>query len=1189
MHTGNILAGRIELDSPVIAIARVAPDKFALASEITLGAGNGSLPELDVGQLPLGTLAIRHGIITLEGWNPGLPRLDLSDVNLNLRRGERRIELTIDAHLPQLLGGVVSLDATARGSGRLDGLNWTALARTRALSFGGWHRVLPEYLGRVGSGTGGFEVAARGRGANLARADLDIDATNVMTQLTDEPSVKFDEIAGAFTLTHAGDRWTLLGRRVRALRAGNRDPDSEFDINWRGDGGLLELHGNAAYLRAGTLLPLAGLLPQRDLRERLQEVAPSGDWMDMRVDLLRANVGDPWGFSVKARFRDVGFAPAGRAPGLRGLSGELSGNESGGHVAIESHKGVFTWPAQFSQPVDLENFKTTLYWKRTPDELLVATPSMDVKTHDAMLQARVAWQVPADGSSPHMTLAASVDNGNVANTRLYLPRLWIAPSALTWLNRAFTVGHLSHADVVIQGPIKHFPFRDGSGVFLARAHINGLTLDYQAGWPVADNLAVVAEFRNEGLAVQLSSGRIGNLNVESGDARFADFNSAELTLHTTVSGDAADALGYLRATPVDAAAEHVFSTVEATGPLSADVDLFLPFKDFEHRRTLVHAHLHGVSLNRMGSPLMATELTGDADVEGAQVARADVRGKVLGGAFQMQARAPRNRPVTRTILIFSGMFSGDALHSALSLPPAIVIGGSTDWHGVLRLAPEPARERSLRINASLAGLDLNLPEPLAKPVGEALPSSVEVQWPASGSPMVSVTLGSVLRGQLSLDSDANGSTLGRVAVTFGSGTGASGEPPPFSDSQIVNTGGTIDRLDLAGWLKLYTPDKSAKPLGNFLRTAQFEVAQIDYLGLSFLDVAVDLAQTDGGWRIGIGGPNVRGSISLPGAGESIEPWKLDFQRLKFATAAAGDPAPGPPKADAEPKLAGALAGANPRSIPALDFHAAETIWDGRELGDVQATLRKLDDGISLKQLSITGANFSAKAKGEWRGKDAGLGRVQGSLSSTDVGATMKDLGYDAVIEAKTGKLDFDLSWVGAPTGEALSMATGHVQASLGKGQLTGIKPGAGRVVGLASLAALPRRLELDFSDLTDKGLAFDTIRGDFDLREGSAYTDNVLVKGPAADIGLIGRVGLKNKDYDQTAVVTGNVNTTLPLAAFVAGPVIGGAVLLFTQVFKQPLRGLARGYYRITGSWDNPTVERIKSADAAAATAEAPK
>jgi uncharacterized protein YhdP len=75
---------------------------------------------------------------------------------------------------------------------------------------------------------------------------------------------------------------------------------------------------------------------------------------------------------------------------------------------------------------------------------------------------------------------------------------------------------------------------------------------------------------------------------------------------------------------------------------------------------------------------------------------------------------------------------------------------------------------------------------------------------------------------------------------------------------------------------------------------------------------------------------------------------------------------------------------------------------------------------------------------------------------------------------------------------------------------------------------------------------------------------------------------LKNKDYDQTAVVTGNVSSTLAAAGICRGPVVGAAVLLFTQVFKQPLKGLVRGYYRITGSWDNPTVERIKSAEAAA-------
>ena len=45
-----------------------------------------------------------------------------------------------------------------------------------------------------------------------------------------------------------------------------------------------------------------------------------------------------------------------------------------------------------------------------------------------------------------------------------------------------------------------------------------------------------------------------------------------------------------RSTPL---AEHAFSGVEAQGPMQAKVDLFLPFKDFVHRRVLVHGQLGG--------------------------------------------------------------------------------------------------------------------------------------------------------------------------------------------------------------------------------------------------------------------------------------------------------------------------------------------------------------------------------------------------------------------------------------------------------------------------------------------------------------------------------------------------------------------------------------------------------------------
>jgi uncharacterized protein (TIGR02099 family) len=1192
MSSGKLLAGRIELDSPNIVIARLGPTRFALASEIKLGGDNASLQTLTLDDLPAGKLAIRHAVVTMQNWNSALPQLALQDVDLDVRRGDAGLSVVFHGRLPPALGGVLYISGNARGLGRLQSLTWSGLVRAGDVSFPGWRSLLPEYLSRLDAGSGAFELAVNGADGMLARADLDFAARGVVTQFKEGPSAKFEQISGALSVVHAGDRWSLSGRRVRAVRSGRRDPDSQFDVSWRGDdAGLLDLRASASYLRADTLLPLTGLLPEKNLRAQLGEIAPTGEWTDTSIAMMRNTAADPWRLQVQARFRDVGFAPVGRAPGIRGLTGAIAGNETGGHVSIEGRKAVFTWPAQFAQPVDLETLKATLYWKRTNDELLIATPDWEMKNRDAAVHGKVAWQQPADGSSPVLTLVSTVENGNAANTHNYLPRGVIGPQALAWLDRAFVAGHLSRADVILRGPIRHFPFRDGSGLFLARCALDGMTLDYGEGWPRVENLAAQADFRNEGLTAHFLSGRVGGLPVESADARFADFKTGELEIHLGASGDAADALTFLRSTPLDASAENAFSAVEAKGSMQAQVDLFLPFKDFVHRRVLVHGHLEGVTLNRSGSTVMASDLNGDFDVDGAQVAHADIRGRVLGGTFQMQARAPRNRPLTRTQLEFRGTLSGEALRAALGLPAGIAIGGQTDWRAALKMAPEPSRERSLRVSSSLVGLEMRLPAPLDKPGDTPLPSWFEIQWPSTGGPQGRLALGSVVSGSYALVSDAGGVRLAHVALTFGAGESNAG------DTQIVNVGGSVARLDLAGWLKLSPSDKNARPLADYLSAARLEVAELDYLGLAFRDVSLDLAVAKGGGlRIAVGGPNVDGTITLPGSADSAEPWNLQFEKLHF------DVAPEPEDAALEPEdaasatpaggdrePAGAKTPGDPRAIPAVNFHAAELVWGERQFGDVHATLVKLDDGISLKELTVAGGNFNANATGEWRGRDAGLGRIEGMMTSSDVQDTLKELGYIPVIEAKAGHMDFDLKWVGAPTEEDLSQATGHVQLSLDKGQIVGLKPGAGRVLGLTSVAALRRRLMLDFSDLTDKGLAFDTVRGDFDLRDGSAHTDNVLVKGPAAEIGLIGRVGLKNKDYDQIAVVTGSVGNSLPLAALAGGPVVAGAVLLFTQVFKQPLKGLARGYYRITGSWDNPIVERIKSADAAAANAEAPK
>ncbi|MDP9010119.1 MAG: TIGR02099 family protein [Pseudomonadota bacterium] len=1176
IRSGKLLAGRIEVDSPSIDVKRLGPHRFAVASEIELGGEDSSLGKLTLDDLPAGKIAIRHAVLTLQNWNPELPQLILQDVDVDARRDAHELVLDFSALLPAVLGGTVTFKASARGGGDVQTLAWDALARVRDISFPGWHQMLPEYLGNLDAGIGAFEVAAVGHGAVLSRADADFGAINVVTHLPESPIAKFDQMSGALTLVHTGDRWNLTGKRVRV---GHRDPESAFDVNWQeGETGLLNVHTHADYLRIETLLPLTGFLPQKDLRERLREIAPSGEWTDTSFALERDRVDDPWRMQVQAKFQHAGYASVDGVPGIRGIAGSIAGNERGGQVIIDTNVGVLHWPAQFHQPVELERLKVNLYWKRTAQELLIASPDWEAKTRDGDIRGQMAWHQPDDGSSPRLTLVSTIQNGNVASARNYLPRALIAPSALAWLDRALVAGRLVRASALFQGPVRSFPFREGGGIFLARCTLQGMTLDYSDGWPAAENVAVNVEFRNEGMSAHLSAAHIGELALESGDARFPDFSNGELKIRAGVRGDAASALTYLRATPLDAIAEHAFSGVEAKGPLRATVELFLPFKDFEHRQVLIYGHLAGASLNTPGSATMATDVTGDFDIDGGHVTRADIHGQLLGGGFQMQARTARNRLINRTQLELRGTMSADAVRTALSIPASIAISGQTDWRAVLKITPEPARERSLRISSTLVGFDLNLPAPLDKAASAPLPSWFEIQWPAVGGPQGTFTVGSLLSGSYALESDPGGMRLAHASMTFGASEAGTGE------SQILNVGGSVQRLDLGGWLHLSAPGKDSKPLSYYMRTARLNVAELDYLGLAFRDVALDLAVAERSWRINVGGRNVIGAITIPSATGSAEPWNIQFDRLRFDVANSGD--------SNGSGGANISTDADPRAVPAVNFHATELVWGERQFGDVTATLTQQDFGVNLKSLSVVGPSFTVGAQGEWRAKDAGVSRIKGTLASTDVQSTLKDLGYADVIQAKAGKMEFDLTWEGAPTAAALAQVIGHVQLSLENGQVTGIKPGAGRVLGLASIAALPRRLALDFSDLTDKGLAFDTVHGDFDLRDGNAYTENVLLKGPAAEIGLIGRVGLKNKDYDQTAVVTGSVGNSLSIpvaSALVGGPVVGAAVLLFTQVFKQPLKGLARGYYRITGSWDNPTVERIKSADAAAATAEAPK
>jgi uncharacterized protein YhdP len=124
--------------------------------------------------------------------------------------------------------------------------------------------------------------------------------------------------------------------------------------------------------------------------------------------------------------------------------------------------------------------------------------------------------------------------------------------------------------------------------------------------------------------------------------------------------------------------------------------------------------------------------------------------------------------------------------------------------------------------------------------------------------------------------------------------------------------------------------------------------------------------------------------------------------------------------------------------------------------------------------------------------------------------------------------------------------------------------------------SLPKRLALDFRDVFDSGFAFDEANGSFTMLNGSARTDDVILKSSAANISLSGTTDLVAREYDQLITVRPGLGNTLPVIGAIAGGPGGAAAGLALQgLLHEELGEASQVQYTIKGRWDKPLIEPV--------------
>jgi uncharacterized protein YhdP len=466
---------------------------------------------------------------------------------------------------------------------------------------------------------------------------------------------------------------------------------------------------------------------------------------------------------------------------------------------------------------------------------------------------------------------------------------------------------------------------------------------------------------------------------------------------------------------------------------------------------------------------------------------------------------------------------------------------------------EPPSALRIAVQTNLTGIALNLPAPLRKEPAEPTNVQVDFTFPPEGGLAVDGNFGATRRLALRYVSGNGGLELDRGTVQLG------GDAPVLPQRPGLAIRGSVPGFDFGEWLAL--GDASGRErTREVLSAVELDIGEFAAFGQRLGATRLDAEREDDFWNITIESEAIAGYISVPRVTDGRPHIVANMERVYWALG----------NGTGSQEL-------DPRTMPGIALQAAELAIDDHRLGRVSADL--VPDAMGLRLVSFASAtpSFAAEGSGSWLvGPGGPATRVAVNVTSTDVSAALEELGFTPFLDAEMADMTASLYWPGGPDEHWRDHVGGDVAVRFEKGSLPEIDPGAGRVVGLLSIAAVPRRLALDFRDVFGEGFAFDELSGDFTVIDGDAYTDNLKMAGPSAEIGVVGRTGLRDRDYQQQAVVTAEPGNMLPtVGALVAGPTVGAAWWLFMRIFRKPLQGIGRAAYCITGTWDDPQVERL--------------
>ena len=982
--------------------------------------------------------------------------------------------------------------------------------------------------------------------------------------------------SGVFNLSPEGEGWKVVGQSLDIKTDNKKWPNLEVAFDWHPSQWRL----NISQLDISAVTPLFKLVSGfKSTNQLLDKLNPGGQLQDIRVSM---------GHSIQSLQYSASLTNGSMSqwyllPETHHLEATVAGNAQKAVVLANLENDELPYGDVFQAPLNIKNGQVKIVWQKDSDGWSLWSNDVKVKTPDMSVVGEFKLDMPNE-QSPLLSFYAEASLKNAGETWRYLPTLALGQSLTDYLSAAIQGGKVNDAQLLWYGRLSDFPYTKHNGIFQASVKLQDGKFAFDTKWPAINDLQLNLSFQNDAMYLDATHADLNGVKALSIKGGIAHLTAdGHLKLKAKVEGPGSAVRDYMTATPLVDSVGAALTTIQINGPVKSDFQLDIPLNgNTPHVRG--YADLDN-NLVHVKTPAMdLTSVTGRINFDGDVVNSKLLTGKLLGQPIKLNFSGENGSKAYDVKIHLDGDWQVKPLEPYVGKRCISRLSGSAPWSTQVDIQLKDTGF-TYQVNgvADLKTVTSKYPYPLTKASGVEEKAKLQV---SGNQESISARLAIPnLKYQTEIDIRKDVPVLKANYVVVGNGNFK--VSPVVGNSVVVRT----DKFNLDKWNEILFPStsasaqsakKSTSTMGSIeIPTPQkitLDVPNLIFATLDWHDVKFNAKRKALGWYMSLN------SLEAEGEANYIDPYDLtvSLDRLQIYVPSLDESEKKQKKSlfeaasHQEQHVISSFDREFHKAVPNITLAIKDFWFQGYRVGQLHLNLLRKNDKLEWTKLSVSSGTNHVDATGYWL--------LNGDTSKTKFDITVKgknnsDLMQRFGITSGIQKAPFDitstLEWDGAPWSMQLDTLNGTVHTKLGKGVIPNVS-GAANLLGLFSLDSIIRKMQLDFSGIFDKGMAFNSITGSGTIKDGVFVTNDIKMDAIAGLMKIKGVANLNTQMVDAEVNFTPDMTSGIPvLSAFAVTPVTALYVLAVTTVISPVVEVFTQVNYEVKGPLDNPKVTEV--------------